>query len=73
MTDGLPDIPPEDLLIEAYNPRPGGQQAGVRTGVKVTHLPTGLVAISEADRSQHRNKDIALHMILGGLTSPAHR
>ena len=65
---------PSDLKIEAWSPRPpGGQQVGVWTGVKITHLPTGLVAICDSDRSQHRNKQIAMDMILGGITSPHYR
>jgi peptide chain release factor 2 len=66
-------IPPPDLQIETYNPNPGGQQAGVRCGVKITHIPTGLIAICETERSQHRNRQIAHDMLLGGLTSPSFR
>lgn len=68
------EIPASDLLIETYRPRPpGGQHVGVDTGVKITHLPTGLVAICDTDRSQHRNKQVAMDMLLGGLTSPSFR
>lgn len=68
-------LAPEDLEIEVWPPRQiGGQQVSCMSrGVKITHLPTGLVAIVELDRSQHRNKAIALDMILGGLTSPHFR
>ena len=67
-----PDIPPSDLLVEAWSPRPpGGQQVGINTGVKITHLPTGLIAICDSHRSQHRNKKVAVDMLLGGLTSPS--
>jgi len=67
-------IPPQDLRVETYEPTPpGGQHVGVRTGVKVTHLPTGLIAICNTERSQHRNRQIAVDMILGGLTSPGFR
>ena len=67
-------IRPEDLRIEVVRPYPpGGQQVGVSCGVKITHLPTGLVAICETARSQFRNKKIALDMLLGGLTSPEFR
>lgn len=65
------EIDPKDLKIESYSMRSaGGQHVGVQNGVKITHLPTGLVAICETERSQHRNKGIAMDMILGGLTSP---
>lgn len=67
-------IPQEDLIIEMWPPRSvGGQQVGIATGVKVTHTPTNLIAICATERSQHRNKQIAIDMILGGLTSPHYR
>ena len=55
----------ETLKIEMYPyVSPGGQQVSVvRTGVKITHIPTGTVAICEHARSQIKNKNIALKMI----------
>lgn len=69
------DIPPEDLLIETYPPRQrGGQHCGFSgSGVQITHLPSGLIAIAKHNRSQHRNKAVALDMILAGLTTPSGR
>ena len=68
------DIPAEDLKVEIYDSKPaGGQHVGVPHGVKVTHLPTGLIAIAQSERSQHRNRSIAIDMILGGITSPHFR
>lgn len=71
----MPDeIDPADLLIEIWSRRPpGGQQVSVDCGVKITHLPSGLIAISSNERSQHRNRSIAMDMILSGLTSPYFR
>jgi protein subunit release factor A len=64
-------LKPEDLKIEPLRRRPpGGQHVGVETGIRVTHLPSGLTAECDSERSQHRNRAIALDMILGGLTSP---
>ena len=67
-------IRPEDLRVEVVRPYlPGGQHVGVYCGVKITHIPTGLVAICDTARSQFRNKKIAMDMLLGGLTSPEFR
>lgn len=69
-----PLVPDTDLKVEPWSPRPpGGQQVGVATGVRVTHLPTGLEAVCNTDRSQHRNKRIAVQMIEAALTSPDFR
>lgn len=58
-------IDPKDLKIEPYPVSPpGGQHVGViRTGIKVTHVPTGLTAISDYERSQVRNRNLAMSMI----------
>lgn len=55
----------KDLKIEYYPPvSKGGQHVGVvRTGIKVTHIPTGLIAIVECERSQIKNRNIAIGMI----------
>jgi len=60
---------PEDLKIETYPyAQKGGQHVNdARCGVKITHIPSGLVAISEAGRAQFINRDIALAMIEAGL------
>lgn len=67
-------IRPEDLRWSPYPAeRKGGQQVGWPSGVQVEHLPTGIIAIVQTDRSQHRNREIALHMIESALTDPKFR
>lgn len=64
-------IPPDELRITSYPERPkGGQHVGVDYGVKVEHIDTGLVACCTSGRSQHTNREIAVHMIEAALTHP---
>ncbi len=60
-----------DLRIEAVETYPsGGQQVGrVETKVKVTHIPTGLIAVCGLHRSMVTNRDVAIEMIEWGLAS----
>ena len=59
-----------DFKIEALEKTPlSGQHCGtIPTGVKVTHVPTGLTASCNTERSQMKNRDIAMAMIEYGLT-----
>ena len=67
------EINPDDLKVEVIRPTQGGQHVGSYQGIKITHIPSGLTAMCDTERSQHRNKQIAMDMILGGLTSPSYR
>ena len=63
-------IPPNQIKVEVwpYGAHKGGQHVGVNPGVKITHIDTGTVAICEAARSQHRNREMALEMLETALT-----
>jgi len=59
------EMSPEDLRIDTFRSSgPGGQHMQkTSSAVRVTHLPTGLVATCQSQRSQHRNKETALRIL----------
>jgi peptide chain release factor 2 len=62
-------IPPEDLKTElSRSSGPGGQNVNKReTAVRVVHLPTGINAASQSERSQSQNKEKALSLLKAKL------
>lgn len=63
------EVKPEEVKIDFFRSSgPGGQNVQKReTAVRITHLPSGIQAAVQSERSQERNREIAMELLRSKL------